>query len=67
MKVSVIKSLRKGEWYYFTGWEDRQWDIDLYAAKQFQTTEEAGAFLTHAAKTKHWGGYFKVDEYFVFR
>lgn len=65
--VFVIKHLKKGIWVYFTSWEDRKWDADLYCAKEFETYVEAEAFLKGKCDTEHWGGFFQIEKHFVSR
>lgn len=67
----TIKALKKGAWYYYHKSEsndpDRQWESDLYFADRFKTEKEAEDHFKNMCKIYHWGGYFKVDKYFVSR
>jgi hypothetical protein len=68
-EIYVIKRIIKGCWVYFTGEEDynREWANDVYRAKRFKNNEEAVGFLQDAFKTRHWGGFFTIEKFYVSR
>jgi hypothetical protein len=70
MKEYVLMSLKKGVWYYATTIlfdHPRLWDIDMYVAYKFKTHKEANDALIRGFSDYHWGGYFKIEEIYVFR
>jgi hypothetical protein len=68
-QVYVIKSLKKGVWYYYYKDVERkmEWTPDLYFATHWNSYEEAESYFKNMVKVYHWGGYFQIDKYFVSR